>query len=67
MPGESTSILSTSLNTTDNIELRYNQNFLCFSFTTLAAILGEQLDEKKRLGQYAWSIFQNANRLQRIG
>jgi len=31
-----------------------------------AAILEEQLDEKKRLGQYARSIFQNANRLQRL-
>lgn len=35
MPGESTSILSTSLNATGQIELRYNQNFFSFSFTTL--------------------------------
>lgn len=35
MPGESTSILTTSINTTDQIELRYNQNFFSFSFTTL--------------------------------
>ncbi len=31
-----------------------------------AAILEEQLDGKKLLGQYARSIFQNANRLQRL-
>lgn len=35
MPGESNSILSTSLNATDQIELRYNQNFFSFYFTTL--------------------------------
>ena len=31
-----------------------------------AAILEEELDEKNRFGQYARSIFQNANRLQRL-
>lgn len=31
-----------------------------------AAILEEQLDKNKRLGQYAQAIFQNANRLQRL-
>lgn len=35
IPEESSSILSTSLNTTDKIKLRYNQNFFSFSFTTL--------------------------------
>jgi len=35
MPGDSTSILSTSLNSTHQIELHYNQNFFSFSFTTL--------------------------------
>ncbi len=35
IPGDSTLILKTSLNTTDEIELRHNQNFFSISFTTL--------------------------------
>lgn len=35
VPGDSTSILTTSLNATDQIELHYNQNFFSFSYTTL--------------------------------
>ena len=35
IPGDSTLILSTCLNETDIIELKYNQNFFSFSFTTL--------------------------------
>ena len=35
IPGDTTSILSRSLNNTEKIELQYNQNFFSFSFTTL--------------------------------
>ncbi|MBN2763017.1 MAG: response regulator [Bacteroidales bacterium] len=35
MPGDSSLILKTSLNTTDKIVLKYNQNFFSISFTTL--------------------------------
>jgi signal transduction histidine kinase/DNA-binding response OmpR family regulator/ligand-binding sensor domain-containing protein len=34
-PGDSTRILSTNINETERIELKYNQNFFSFSFTTL--------------------------------
>ncbi|MCD6347890.1 MAG: response regulator, partial [Bacteroidales bacterium] len=34
-PGDSTGILKKSLNSTDQIELRYDQNFFSFSFTSL--------------------------------
>lgn len=35
VPGDSTLILTKSLDKTDKIELRYNQNFFSFSFSTL--------------------------------
>ncbi|MBN2347809.1 MAG: response regulator [Bacteroidales bacterium] len=35
LPGDSTLILKTSLNTTEKIELKHNQNFFSISFTTL--------------------------------
>lgn len=35
MPGDSTQILKISLNTTEELDLKHNQNFFSFSFTTL--------------------------------